>query len=62
MIAKLEEKKRQEEQETQPESALTTTDVGHDMDPNDKEIIQDKDDKDAAAYAKVNLNDTENSV
>ena len=32
------------------------------MDPEDKEVIKDSNDKDAAAYAKIDLNDTENSV
>ena len=65
LIAKLEEKKRQESvtaSDAGSTSALTTTDVGHEMDPDDNEIRRAKDDKDSAVYAKINLNDTENSV
>ena len=59
LIAKLEEKKRQET--AADSSALTTTDVGHDMEPVDASSRA-GDDKNSAAYAKVNLNDSENSV
>ena len=45
------------------DSAITTTDVGHDMDPVDAETAMqdDPEDRSAAAYAQVKLNETDNS-
>jgi len=59
LIAKLEEKNRMESfGET---SALTSTDVGHEMDPDSNDTIRASDDKeDDGMYGKVN--DTEDSI
>ena len=57
LIAKLEEKKKQEAESTY---AVTTTDVGHDMAPGSEDDMIPAEDKDSAAYGK--LNETENSV
>ena len=59
LIAKLEEKKRTESLGSS--SALTSTDVGHEMNPDSISIVHNIDDKEATAiYGKVN--ETEDSV